>query len=128
MLTYFLLCAVKSDLETRMIPDEVSIAVCILAVGSGGFSLSYVALGIFVMLVTALVMGLGDAKLFASLSLLLGPKIIYVIAASFFTAFIYCAAALICGDIRMHDEIPFAPFIAIPACALWYNNLMLNLG
>ena len=128
MLTYFLFKAVKTDLDCLMIPDEASLGLCILAVGSGGFSIMQVDLALFILIAASFVMGMGDAKLLAALTLLFGSEIFYVIGGAFMICFVYCAIGLAGRHLRLSDEIPFAPFIALPACALWYNTVLEYIG
>jgi len=124
MLSYFLFQAVKSDLEDRTIPDEASLGICILALGRGGFSLQAVNMALVLLIILGFIMGFGDAKLFASLSLLLGQGVLFVLASAFILAFIYCLLGLILGRLKLKDSIAFAPFIAPAACAIWYNNIL----
>lgn len=113
MLAYFLFRLSKVDLEIRQIPDEYSLAICILAVGAGGFPLQRVCLALAVMTLSGLVMGMGDAKLFGALCLIFSWRILIIFTLSFFIAAMYCIAGLLSRNISMRDSIAFAPFISV---------------
>ena len=113
MLAYFLFRLSKVDLEIRQIPDEYSLAICILAVGAGGFPLQRVCLALAIMSLSGCVMGMGDAKLFGALCLIFSWRIFTIFALSFFLAAIYCTAGLLSRNISMRDSIAFAPFISV---------------
>ena len=114
MLALFLYFISKEDLVTFQIPDEYSLAICILA-SSRGFPLSRVALALAILLATSLFMGMGDAKLLAALSLMFGIKIFNIIVISFCTSAIYCFIKLLKKELLLSDAIAFAPFISIGA-------------
>ena len=121
---YILYVISKTDLETRQIPDECSLAICILAIGKGGFSLNELIAALFFMLFTSVFMGLGDAKLLASLRLFLGAKTAYVLVFSFILAGFYCLAGLISKRLKLKDSIAFAPFISIFALYFSIENAL----
>ena len=123
MLTFLLYKISKEDLRCRLIPDECSLAICILAVGRGGFSLSTLCLALLLVMLTGLVMGFGDAKLFGALTLLLGLDVLLVMTSSFLLAAAYSIPGLITGDLHPKDHIAFAPFIAVPALTLFIQKL-----
>ena len=126
MLAYFLFKIVQSDLRIREIPDEYSIGICIMAVGLGGFSLSRLNFALAFMLFSSLLMGMGDAKLFGALTLLLGRSIISVFCLSFILAGIYCLLLFFLSFNRreMPKSIPFAPFIAITTLTIFAHNMI----
>jgi len=134
MLSFIMYKAVKSDLACRMIPDECSLAICIMAVGLGGFTIQRLCAALAIMLFTALFMGFGDAKLFASLCLLMGSSVISVIVCAFMLSFAYCSAALIISLLSgkhllsLKDSIPFAPFIAVPAISIFISDFLVSAG
>ncbi|MDO5441447.1 MAG: prepilin peptidase [Bacillota bacterium] len=113
MLAYFLFRLSKVDLEIRQIPDEYSLAICILAVGAGGFPLNRVCLALAIMTLSGCVMGMGDAKLFGALCLIFSWRIFTIFALSFFLAAFYCVPGLLARRISLRDSIAFAPFITV---------------
>lgn len=124
MLSLFLFLISREDLRSREIPDEYSIAICMLAVGNGGFSLQRLCLATAVMLLAGFVTGMGDAKLLGALCLLLGRGIGFVIVCAFVLAGAYCALGLASGRLRMTDSIAFAPFISVPALTVFVMDVL----
>ncbi len=126
MLSY-LLCKISiSDLKSFQIPDGYSAFIAFAGMVitlhrnmSGGIAfasgalLFRVIIAEILFLATGLIMGLGDAKLFAALSLVFGAKIFYIFIGSLFTAGIYCAALVLTKHLKLNDRIAFAPFITI---------------
>ena len=128
MLTYILFNLSDTDLKTFQIPDRYPVAICLMAIGSAflGFtqlSLARANLALAILLITSPFTGLGDSKLLASLTLLLGKEIIPVIIFSFCLAGLYSCARLILRSITLKDSIAFGPFISVSALAIWFTNL-----
>lgn len=113
MLAYFLFLISKEDIKTRQIPDELTLLVVALSIGRGGFSLKILNLSLLVLILTGLISGLGDAKLFGALTLLFGYHIFYILFFSFILAFLYLVPLLLLRKISLKDTIAFAPFISI---------------
>lgn len=112
------------DVRMREIADEYSIAICMLAVGNGGFGLPRLCLALAVLILSGLASGMGDAKLLAALSLLLGTDIIDVMIFAFASAALYSLSELACGRLSLGDSIAFAPFISAPAIAVFVCNVI----
>lgn len=124
MLAYFLFRISKIDLEIRQIPDEYSLAICILAVGAGGFTLKQICLALGIMTASGFLMGFGDAKLFGALSLLFGWRVIVVFCLSFCLAALYCLVGIIRRSLHARDTIAFAPFISIAALTVLLSSYL----
>jgi len=127
MLAFFLYLISKEDLRSFQIPDEYSLSIAILAVGAGGFSLNRVNLSLFIILLTSLVSGLGDAKLFGAITLLLGTDIIWVILLSFVFASFFCLVFLIREEVDIRGGIAFAPYISVSAYGIWLFRWIIRL-
>lgn len=131
MLSYLLFKISQEDLKTLEIPDRYT--AFIAAAGlvftlQEGFKDGHIALeGLVlriiiaeaILLVSGLIMGLGDAKLFASLALLLGHRVIIVFVSSLFLSGFYCSVCVLSKGLKLSDRIAFAPFIAVSAFAVY---------
>ena len=128
MLTYILFNLSDTDLKTFQIPDRYPVAICLMAIGSALLGLTQLSLAranfaLAILLITSLFIGLGDAKLLASLTLLLGQEIIPVIFYSFCLAGLYSCARLMSKSITLKDSIAFGPFISVSALFIWFSTL-----
>lgn len=128
MLIYILFYTSDSDLKTRQIPDKYPLAICLIAIAAGvsgliTLSLARANLALLILILTSLVSGLGDAKLFAALTLLFGPEIFTIIIISFILAGAFSCARLLAHELELKDTIAFAPYISVPALGLWLSFL-----
>ncbi len=131
MLSYLLFKISQEDLKTLEIPDRYTAFIAAAGLvftlqesfwgGLGGFSVfaSRVVTAEVMLLISGLIMGFGDAKLFAALALLLGYHIITVFICSLFLSGLYCSVCVISKRLRLGDRIAFAPFIAVSAIAVY---------
>ena len=121
-----LLIATICDFRTREIPDSISIAIAILAViassaGWLGIGLPWVAAGGIVGLMIGYTLfrfaqlGGGDAKLLASLGMLLGPVGILILL---FGMAIFGGVLALVAMLRGKRDYAYAP--AITAGFVWY--------
>jgi len=127
MLSYLLFKISEADLKTFEIPDRytafIAAAGLIFALqesfpgGHGGLAglASRIIMAETILIVSGLIMGFGDAKLFAALALLLGHRVISVFVSSLFLSGLYCTFLVLSKKLRMSDRIAFAPFIAVSA-------------
>ena len=131
MLSYLLFKISQEDLKTLEIPDRYTAFIAAAGLvftlhegfqdGCDAFSglASRIIIAEVMLLLSGLIMGFGDAKLFAALSLLLGPRIIVVFICSLFLSGLYCGACVVSKRLRLSDRIAFAPFIAVCAFAVY---------
>ena len=134
MLSYLFYKIAKADLASFEIPDEYTafIAAAGLALTlrqcavQGGLSLllQRIIIAEAMLLISGLIMGFGDAKLFAALSLLFGARVVFVFVCSLFAAGIYCAVRVARRKLKMTDHIAFAPFISVCAMAVYFELLI----
>ena len=89
-----------------------------------GDIMSRVILSEIIFIISGLVCGMGDAKLFAALALLIGARVWFVFFASFALCGTYCGISLIARRLRMGDHIAFAPFISSAALAIIITSAM----
>lgn len=137
MLSYLFYKIIRSDIENYTIPDRCSICIGIAGIimmfarsfSSGaafapsgdlvvGDIMLRIILAEIIFIISGLVCGMGDAKLFAALALLIGERIWFVFAASFALCGAYCGISLITRQLHLRDRIAFAPFIASAALAV----------
>lgn len=131
MLSYLLFKISQEDLKTLEIPDRYTAFIAAAGLvftlkesfwgGYGGFSglAARIITAEVMLLISGLIMGFGDAKLFAALALLLGKQVITVFICSLFLSGFYCSIFVISKKLRLYDRIAFAPFIAVSALAVY---------
>ena len=128
MLTYILFNISDTDLKTRQIPNRYIIAICVFALacaasGLTNFSVSNINIALAILILSSLFVGMGDAKLFAALSLIFGPSIFIIAFLSFSLAGAFCLLNVLTKNLNMKDSIAFAPFIAAVTLAFWIGEL-----
>ena len=120
-----LLIAAWTDAMFQKIPNQMllvllGVRVCLLIVRNTGIGISVAGflIGGIAMLAAYLLskkgMGAGDVKLMAIVGSYVGvDKILQVLFTSFFTAAIYSLLQLARKEIRIKDQLPFAPFVLV---------------
>ena len=128
MLSFLFYKICKNDLKNFIIPDEFSLAIAAVGLGTTLASseglLSRIILAELIFILSGLVCGMGDAKLLAALALLLGSSVWFVLLSSFLLCAVYCIFALAFGNLCLRDRIAFSPFIASPALTAFIFMLL----
>jgi leader peptidase (prepilin peptidase) / N-methyltransferase len=131
------------DLENFIIPDSLNFSIMALALfknflpisntsfiqdinqsiigGMVGYSIIWLIIYLYKMIKKIEGMGLGDAKLMASIGLLFGwHSVPFVLFISALLGLIFVLPSLINKQKNMRSEIPFGPFI-IAACLIYFT-------
>ena len=131
------------DLENFIIPDSLNFSIMALALfknflpisntsfiqdinqsiigGMVGYSIIWLIIYLYKMIKKIQGMGLGDAKLMASIGLLFGwHSVPFVLFISALLGLIFVLPSLINKQKNMKSEIPFGPFI-IAACLIYFT-------
>jgi len=124
------------DIRLGIIPDEINIFLGVVGIflaifsgGQGSAAMSAIigaaAAGIFFAVLIAVTygkgMGMGDLKLAIPLGLLFGwPGIVLVAIFAFVLGAIVGVAAIVRGENTMKGTLPFGPFLALGATAVFF--------
>lgn len=132
------------DLRLSVIPDQLNLFLCLLAVALvsvGGFStpdiinrligaaVGFGVFGIIILVTKGKGMGIGDWKMAIALGLLFGwPKIALLIGIAFILGGIAAVIILAAGKKKLRDSLPFGPFLVLASVLiLIFGDLLIKI-